>query len=238
MTVEEKILALVKKLLVVGAVVTALVLWFIQWWLNHTPAQPIAFSHKVHVGQMQISCYFCHTGVLKSDYAGVPSVQDCMQCHQVINSQANPGAIPPGSAYDREINKLMAYCGNDPNCQGGKAIAWHQVYKLPGTVRFPHLAHVNYFLKAALKDPRLEALQKNNPQVYPCLICHGDVAKMSTIKPDGKFFYQVWYGYNTNPVTQMGYCVNCHRAYAGKELPGGPNVPPQEVMIDCSLCHK
>lgn len=220
MSYEAKLLQLAKKVTIVGIVIAAVVLWAVQWWLNRTPAQPIAFSHQIHVGERGISCYYCHTGVLKGDQAGVIAVQDCMQCHQVVATD-HP-----------EIIKLTKYW-NDK-----QSIYWYKVYKLPKHVHFPHKMHVNYFIEAAPKDPALAALQQKNPAVYPCLLCHGNVAAMSRIVPGARRLYKIWYGYNINPSTQMGYCINCHRSYAGKTLAGGPDVPPLEVMIDCSQCHR
>jgi len=29
---------------------------------GYDPVQPIAFSHRLHAGEMQISCLYCHSG--------------------------------------------------------------------------------------------------------------------------------------------------------------------------------
>ena len=33
---------------------------------GYEPAQPIAFSHRLHAGEMQISCLYCHSGAERS----------------------------------------------------------------------------------------------------------------------------------------------------------------------------
>ncbi|MBI2267468.1 MAG: cytochrome c3 family protein [Armatimonadetes bacterium] len=99
--------------------------FFLPMWLARVKAQPIAFSHARHAGVRQISCVFCHTGVLKGDMAGVPSVKDCMQCHQVVR---------PDSP---EVQKIQEHWDK------GTPIEWFKVYNLPQHVHFSHRAHVS-----------------------------------------------------------------------------------------------
>ena len=40
---------------------------------GYQPTQPIAFSHKLHAGEHQINCAYCHTSVYKSKSANIPS---------------------------------------------------------------------------------------------------------------------------------------------------------------------
>ena len=42
------------------------------------PEQPIAFSHRVHVQEKNISCFMCHEGAVNSARAGVPPLETCM----------------------------------------------------------------------------------------------------------------------------------------------------------------
>jgi len=37
---------------------------------GYQPRQPIAFSHKIHAGQFEIDCKYCHTGAMKGKQAG------------------------------------------------------------------------------------------------------------------------------------------------------------------------
>ena len=43
--------------------------------------QPINYSHKLHAGELQIECQYCHTYARRSIHAGIPSSQICMNCH-------------------------------------------------------------------------------------------------------------------------------------------------------------
>lgn len=54
--------------------------------IGYEPEQPIAFSHKLHAGDMQIDCRYCHVGADKSRHAGVPSVDTCMNCHNTVKA--------------------------------------------------------------------------------------------------------------------------------------------------------
>jgi cytochrome c2 len=51
---------------------------------GYAPTQPIAFSHKLHAGEYQIDCNYCHTGVRTSKSANIPSANICMNCHSAI----------------------------------------------------------------------------------------------------------------------------------------------------------
>ena len=91
---------------------------------NYQPTQPIAFSHKVHAGQYEIDCNYCHTGVNISKSANIPSLNICMNCHNAIETDKP------------EIQKILAaYEENRP-------IEWVRVHNLPDLAYFNHKQHV------------------------------------------------------------------------------------------------
>ena len=51
---------------------------------GYKPEQPIKFSHKIHAGDNEIACQYCHNSVEKSRHAGIPTVNVCMNCHKGI----------------------------------------------------------------------------------------------------------------------------------------------------------
>jgi mono/diheme cytochrome c family protein len=51
---------------------------------SYAPKQPIDFSHKQHAGELRIACMYCHHGAEKSDVAGIPSLDICMNCHTAV----------------------------------------------------------------------------------------------------------------------------------------------------------
>ena len=58
---------------------------------GYAPKQPIAFSHKIHAGQYEIDCKYCHVGVMKGKSATIPSLNICMNCHNQIRQGAVTG---------------------------------------------------------------------------------------------------------------------------------------------------
>jgi mono/diheme cytochrome c family protein len=92
---------------------------------GYAPTQPIAFSHKLHAGDYQINCNYCHTGVYKGKGANIPSANICMNCHN---------AIKAGSP---EIQKIYRAIEKD------EPIQWVRVHNLPDFAYFNHSQHTN-----------------------------------------------------------------------------------------------
>ena len=76
----------------------AYVLWPERREAGYEPAQPIHFSHKLHAGELQIDCLYCHGGAEKGAHAGVPPVSTCMNCHAEVQPKDNEGNLKPGIA--------------------------------------------------------------------------------------------------------------------------------------------
>src|SRR5262249_27556283 len=53
---------------------------------GYEPIQPIAFSHRQHAGELQISCHYCHTEAEKGRHAGIPAASVCMNCHNYVTA--------------------------------------------------------------------------------------------------------------------------------------------------------
>ena len=119
---------------------------FIEWargislHQGYMPEQPIAFSHKLHAGDYQIECEYCHSGVTKSKNAWIPSVNVCMNCHKLINEGPTTGT--------EEISKIYAAIGFDPEKQEyiegyeQQPIKWERIHNLPDHAYFNHAQHV------------------------------------------------------------------------------------------------
>jgi hypothetical protein len=54
---------------------------------GYSPAQPIAFSHKLHAGDNQVPCLYCHFAASQSRHAGIPPTNVCMNCHGLLSNQ-------------------------------------------------------------------------------------------------------------------------------------------------------
>ena len=96
---------------------------------EYQPAQPINFSHKIHAGDNEIDCNYCHSSARNSKTAGVPSANVCMNCHETIRKGTETG--------ETEIKKIHdAITNNTP-------IEWVRVHQLPDLSYFNHSQHVN-----------------------------------------------------------------------------------------------
>ncbi|NEM98064.1 c-type cytochrome [Pontibacter burrus] len=90
---------------------------------GYAPKQPIAFSHKLHAGEHQIDCSYCHTTVYESKSASIPSANICMNCHSQIKKESP------------EIQKI--YRAIERN----KPIEWVRIHNLPDLSYFNHSQH-------------------------------------------------------------------------------------------------
>lgn len=126
---------------------------------NYQPKQPIAFSHKIHAGQYEIECNYCHTGALKGKQANIPSANICMNCHTQIQQGTNTGT--------GEIAKIYAAIGYDPATGSytgkQKPIEWVRIHNLPDLAYFNHAQHAN-----------VGGIQ--------CQTCHGPIQEMEVVK--------------------------------------------------------
>jgi hypothetical protein len=91
---------------------------------GYSPAQPIAFSHRLHAGDASVPCLYCHYGATRSQHAGIPAASVCMNCHALLARQTV------------EIQKLRE------SVLQARPIAWVKVHNLPDFVHFDHSRHV------------------------------------------------------------------------------------------------
>ncbi len=90
---------------------------------GYQPTQPIAFSHKLHAGENQINCAYCHTSVYKGKSANIPSPNICMNCHSQIKTESP------------EIKKIYRAI------ERKQPIQWVRVHNLPDLAYFNHSQH-------------------------------------------------------------------------------------------------
>ena len=165
---------------------------------NYHPDQPIYFRHDIHVAQNGIDCKYCHSGVLESKHALIPSANVCMNCHKYVNEKADcPESAEKiqkiydavkfehGKGYydeDSDGNPVVDENGDvvyhDVQVAEGDPIEWVKVHNLQDFVYFNHSQHV---VVGGLE----------------CQECHGPVQEMQTAE-------------HYAPLT-MGWCINCHR---------------------------
>jgi hypothetical protein len=212
---------LVTMALLVGLLISSLVL--VRRLMSHPlpgnqrgyePEQPIAFCHRQHAGDLQISCQYCHFAAESSRHAGIPSASVCMTCHRFVTApqkalleellEARKAKRAPVPVISPELQKLYDALGldskmeRDPN-KTPSAIAWVKVHNLPAFTCFDHRSHAR---------ARLE-----------CQQCHGPVETMERVRQVSDL--------------SMGWCVNCHRE-TGRTGVDGQQVKPS---TDCATCH-
>src|SRR5512140_837190 len=160
--------------------------------LGYEPTQPVAFSHRLHAGEMQVGCLYCHSGAERSRHAGIPAASVCMNCHRFV--QATAGAVraedelakrehrQPRRVMSPEIAKLYAALalrddGTRDLRRTPTRIQWMKIHSVPDFVYFDHRPHVNAGVA--------------------CQVCHGPVETMERVRQVSDL--------------SMGMCVNCHR---------------------------
>jgi hypothetical protein len=192
-------------------VVFAIWYWFspLNTDVGFRPPQPIPFSHKLHVSDLGVDCMYCHSMVDKSSYAGVPSTQTCMICHE---NQANKNSY--------FLAPLME------SAKGGAAgmrIPWMRVHKLADYAYFDHSAHISAGVGCVSCHGRVDQMQvvrQEKPlSMGWCLDCHRNPAEH--LRPQSE-------------VTNMNYHQSESYKLMAIEKAKSLN-PPIE---SCSGCHR
>jgi mono/diheme cytochrome c family protein len=128
---------------------------------GYQPTQPIAFSHELHAGQYEIECQYCHTGVMISKSANIPSANICMNCHSAIKNVGGADGVSP------QIAKIYEAIDYDPETaeygDNTKPIEWVRVHNLPDLAYFNHSQHVNV-------------------GGIECQTCHGPIQEMAVVQ--------------------------------------------------------
>ena len=150
---------------------------------GYEPVQPIHYSHKIHSGDNEIDCNYCHSSARVSKHSGIPSLNVCMNCHKSIYEYNGETTEEYSKEfYDAEIQKLYKAVGWDDESQEytgeTQAVKWIRIHNLPDFSYFNHAQHVSV-------------------GGIECQTCHGPVEEMEIM-------------YQYSPLT-MGWCINCHR---------------------------
>jgi hypothetical protein len=179
---------------------------------GYTPVQPIAFSHKIHAGDLEMNCLYCHFAAAKGPHAGIPPASLCMNCHRIVTAsdkvrrdeaeRARQEGRPEKRIVSAEMQKLYDALGLNDQLQPdpskrAQPIHWIKVHNLPQYTRFDHRAHVHAGVK--------------------CQECHGPVQTFEVMGQASDL--------------SMGWCVRCHKDH--KEIEGRK----VSASTDCATCH-
>jgi hypothetical protein len=187
------------------------------------PAQPIAFSHRLHAGELQVQCLYCHSGAERSRHAGIPAASTCMNCHRFVTAPrsqvraeekaAESAGRRPRRVVSAELRKLYDALALDDRRQRlqpaagrpGRPIEWVRIHQVPDFVAFDHRPHI--------------------AAGVACQSCHGPVETMERVRQVESL--------------SMGWCLACHRAGVPAAGGAGPRRPRRMVRAstDCAVCH-
>lgn len=159
---------------------------------GYAPEQPIAFSHRLHAGELTIDCQYCHGAAERGRHAGIPPANLCMNCHQTVTAPradvlaeaklAKDEERDPVPVLSSEIAKIYEALAlnekriRDPE-KSTKPIEWVAVHRLPDFVTFDHRSHI--------------------ASKVSCAECHGPVESMERVRQHSTLL--------------MGSCIECHR---------------------------
>ena len=171
--------------------------------------QPVAFSHKHHVGDDGIDCRYCHTGVETSAVAGIPPTKTCMNCHSVLFNN---------SAYLEPVRESY---------RTDQSIDWVKVHRLADYVYFNHSIHINKGIGCSTCHGQVNEMpllfQASALNMEWCLDCHRNPAK--NVRPRDQVFNMEWKApanqeevgnklvaeYKIRTVSELTSCSTCHR---------------------------
>jgi hypothetical protein len=171
-------------------------------------AQPIAFSHKHHVGDDGIDCRYCHTSVEKSGFAGMPSTSICLSCHSQLFVDS-PALAPLHES-----------------ARSGRPIQWVRVHDLPDFVYFEHDIHVNKGVACVECHGRVDQMpltwRTASLEMQWCLGCHRNapqhirpLSKVLSMAPQRPLspeeVRQLDRLYRLRDANALTNCSTCHR---------------------------
>lgn len=176
--------------------------------VGYKPTQPVAFSHALHSGQLEMDCRYCHTFVDRSEHSNVPGANVCMSCHSMVQTDS------PQLQLVRETYET------------GEPIPWVRIHKTPDYVYFNHAVHVNRGISCVEchgEIQNMEVVHHAEPlSMGFCLECHRNPEQY--IRPPEEVYNLDWerptdsesldeihsfvHDWSVNPPQS---CSGCHR---------------------------
>ena len=171
--------------------------------------QPVPFSHKHHVGEVGINCLFCHTSVLVSSTAGMPSTGTCMHCHSQLWTHA-PMLEPVRHSWAT-----------------GTPLRWTRVFWLPEYVYFNDSIHIAKGVGCSSCHGRMDRMNlTREAHVFTmdfCINCHTNPA--AHLRPQN----QIW---------NMEWQPPADQDKLGPALAAMYHINTSGHLTDCSTCHR
>jgi hypothetical protein len=198
-------------LLAFGVVAAGIGVYLSPWYTDVGVAkeQPVAFSHKHHVSQLQIDCRYCHATVERAAHAGYPSTDTCMSCHSQVWTNS-PLLQPVRDSY-----------------QTGEPVVWNRIYDVPDFVYFNHSVHVAKGIGCSSCHGRIDqqALAAKSQPLWMgwCLGCHR--APVDNVRPREEVFNMAF-----DPASQP---FETRQALVTEY-----QIPTDGRLTNCYTCHR
>ena len=173
--------------------------------VGYAPDQPVAYSHKLHAGELGIDCRYCHNTVEIGKRAAVPPVDTCMNCHKVVRT-------------DSELLAPVREAAADPDV----SLAWARVHIFPDYAYFDHSVHVAAAVGCVTCHGRVDQMvtvtQQEPLSMGWCLKCHSEPA--ANLRPTSEVTNMGWVPADSpdyDPLnadrfpTPPQHCSGCHR---------------------------
>ncbi|EMG38337.1 class III cytochrome C family protein [Desulfocurvibacter africanus PCS] len=136
--------------------------------------QPIAFNHKAHVENAGMACEDCHSYRENGSFAGLPTTEQCAECHMDVTGGETPG--------EKEIDRFVT-----EYVQAGKQVDWLVYQHQPDNVYFSHIAHDGFAcaechpdvgnaeVPPSLYRNRITGYSKTTMKMWQCERCHAQL---------------------------------------------------------------
>jgi hypothetical protein len=168
--------------------------------VGYAPEQPVPYSHRLHAGELEMDCRYCHANVERSHEAMVPPTQTCMGCHAQVHPDSERLA-PVRESFET-----------------GESVEWVRVHQVPDTVFFDHSVHLAAGVGCVSCHGRvdqMEVVQVDQPiSMGWCLDCHRDPGP--SLRPRNEITNMDWapdenWVAHVDEVNPPTHCSGCHR---------------------------
>ncbi|MCH8275641.1 MAG: cytochrome c3 family protein [Armatimonadetes bacterium] len=170
--------------------------------------QPAPFSHKHHVQELGIDCRYCHTGVEKSSFAGIPATETCLTCHSQIWTNS-PLLAPIRDSFTSDT-----------------PLRWNRVNNVPDFVYFDHSIHIAKGVSCYTCHGRVDEMNLTFKslafEMSWCVNCHRNPEEF--VRPTDEIF---------NPE----YEPKEEQARVGRALVKEYDIRTEQ-LADCWVCHR
>lgn len=187
---------------------------------GYQPEQPVPFSHRLHAGELNLDCRYCHSHVFDSSHSNIPSTSVCANCHSGLKG---PNGVNLTVAVHTDSVRLAPV---QQSLKTGEPIEWNRVHDLPDYVYFNHSAHVNRGVSCVEchgRIDKMDVVHRHSPlNMGWCLDCHRHPTKH--LRPLDEITNLDWEPADGKTRLEVGLAVQRQLGI--------------QSLTDCSTCHR